>query len=114
MLCVKRIQDWLFLAFVIVSVQVCNADAADSTQVQMITVTGVLQKQGITTYMYGDYVVIDHKSRTRYAIRKGKLSLERFVGRKVTIRGMPIKGYPVDFGPVYIELHSVVLAPENR
>ena len=59
-------------------------------------ITGTLQKQGITYYMYGTYNFRLYKSDL--------VNLDEFINRNVTIIGYKIDGYPVDGGPVYIKL----------
>lgn len=65
-------------------------------------ITGTLQKQGITYYMYGTHVI------SGYALRSDLVSLDDFINRNVTITGYKIDGYPVDGGPVYIEVTDLV------
>ena len=65
-------------------------------------ITGTLQKQGITYYMYGTHVI------SGYALRSDLVSLDDFIDRNVTITGHKINGYPVDGGPVYIEVTDLV------
>ena len=72
-----------------------------------VTATGVVRKQGITTYMYGTHVLADDRGRTLYALRSGVVDLDRFVGHEVTVRGSLVPGYPVDFGPDYLEVKRV-------
>ena len=64
--------------------------------------------------MYGDYVLVDHDGKTVCALRKGKTALDSYLGRKVTIIGKPIQGYPVDFGPPYIEVNAIELNTKDR
>ncbi|MBJ10581.1 MAG: hypothetical protein CMP66_03870 [Flavobacteriales bacterium] len=65
-------------------------------------ITGILQKQGITYYMYGTHVI------SVYAIRSDLVNLDDFINRNVTIIGYKIDGYPVDGGPFYIEVTDLV------
>ena len=65
-------------------------------------ITGTLQKQGITYYMYGTHVI------SGYALRSDLVSLDDFINLNVTIIGYKIDGYPVDGGPVYIEVTDLV------
>ena len=72
-----------------------------------ITTTGTLRKQGITSYMYGTHILVDDGGKTLYALRSDNLDLDKYVGRKVTVRGSLVKGYPVDFGPKYLDIKSI-------
>ena len=65
-------------------------------------ITGTLQKQGVTYYMYGTHII------SGYALRSDLVNLDEFINRNVTIIGCKIDGYPVDGGPVYIEVTDLV------
>ena len=65
-------------------------------------ITGTLQKQGVTYYMYGTHII------SGYALRSDLVNLDEFINRNVTIIGYKIDGYPVDGGPVYIEVTDLV------
>ena len=65
-------------------------------------ITGTLQKQGVTYYMYGTHII------SGYALRSDLVNLDDFINRNVTIIGYKIDGYPVDGGPVYIEVTDLV------
>ena len=65
-------------------------------------ITGTIKKQGVTSYQYGTHVMSD------YALRSNLVILEDFINRDVTIIGYKIEGYPLDGGPVYIEVTDVV------
>ena len=65
-------------------------------------ITGMIQKQGVTSYQYGTHVISGH------ALRSNLVILEDFINRDVTIIGYKIDGYPLDGGPVYIEVTDIV------
>jgi hypothetical protein len=110
----KCYRNWLLLMFVVLSVQSCFADVANTGIAGEVTVNGKLKKQGITVYMYGDYVLVDRNGKTVCALRQGKTNLNAYWGHKVTIKGRPIKGYPVDFGPPYIEVNTISLDAKEK
>jgi hypothetical protein len=85
----------------------CAALGADGAGSGEITMTGIVKKQGITTYMYGQYVLVDANGRVLCALKTARGDLDQYVGRKVTVRGSPVKGYPIDSGPPYIEVQSL-------
>lgn len=65
-------------------------------------ITGTIQKQGVTSYQYGTHVISGH------ALRSNLVILEDFISRDVTIIGYKIDGYPLEGGPVYIEVTDIV------
>ena len=54
--------------------------------------------------MYGTHII------SGYALRSDLVNLDEFINRNVTISksGYKIDGYPVDGGPVYIEVTDLV------
>ncbi len=72
-----------------------------------VTATGFLKKQGVTTYMYGTHVLLDDNGRTLYALKSDSIDLNKYVNRKVTVKGYLIDGYPIDFGPNYLYVKSI-------
>ncbi|WP_194774648.1 hypothetical protein [Pararhodonellum marinum] len=76
--------------------------------------TGVLEKTGMTTYQYGTHTLTGNASTTGnqtenilYALRSATVDLDQYVGKKVTVSGDEIEGYPVDMRPVFIEVTAL-------
>ena len=67
-----------------------------------VEITGIIQKQGVTIYMYGTHVI------SGYALRSNTILLDNYINYNVTIVGYKIDGYPVDGGPDYIEVTDIV------
>lgn len=67
----------------------------------VIEITGIVHKQGITSYQYGTHTLGD------YALKSSTVSLNDFVNKNVTITGYKVAGYPIEGGPDYIEVESV-------
>jgi hypothetical protein len=72
-----------------------------------VRATGTIQKQGITSYMYGTHVLLDDNGRTLYALRSDTMDLNNYINRKVTVRGYLVKGYPIDSGPDYLNVKFI-------
>lgn len=72
-----------------------------------VKATGTIQKQGITTYMYGTHVLLDDKGKTLYALKSKTVRLDKYIGKKVTVTGDLVEGYPVDFGPDYLDVKEI-------
>ena len=66
-----------------------------------IKTSGVIKKQGITTYQYGTHTI------NVYAIKSNTIDLEKYIDQKVKIKGTKVDGYPVDGGPEYIEVKKI-------
>ena len=63
--------------------------------------TGFIQKQGITTYMYGTHTITD------YALKSNSINLDNYINKNVSVTGKKIDGYPTDGGPDYIEVKKI-------
>jgi len=72
-----------------------------------ITSMGIIKKQGMTSYMYGTHVLVNENGRTLYALKSDRINLDPYVGRKVTVSGELVHGYPVENGPNYLHVDSV-------
>ena len=86
-----------------------TGDGEDLTQ-RTITATGMLEKLGLTTYMYGTHAITDEASGTRFALKStadGCVDLDSYVGQRVAVSGWVVPGYPVDGGPPLLEVTEV-------
>lgn len=75
-----------------------------------ITASGTLKERGITTYMYGTHILLDDHGQTLYALSSDNIDLNNYIGRKVTVKGNLVKGYPVDSGPNYLHVRFIEMA----
>ncbi len=73
----------------------------ESESTETIEVSGTIQKQGITTYQYGTHTIAG------YAIRSNALNLDDYVNQNVTVAGQLIDGYPIEDGPIYIDVEKI-------
>lgn len=76
----------------------CNQAKISDT----MEITGELQPRGITSYQYGTHV-INSKNKV-YALKSDKISLGDYEGETVTITGKKVEGYPLEGGPVLLEV----------
>ncbi|MGB8704457.1 MAG: hypothetical protein WCD31_05470 [Gillisia sp.] len=65
-------------------------------------ITGKLQPRGITSYQYGTHI-INSKDKV-YALKSKKVHLDEYEGETVTITGKKVDGYPLEGGPVLLEV----------
>jgi hypothetical protein len=79
------------------------------TECKSTTASGVIHKQGMTTYQYGTHTLVDDNGKTIYALKSknSKLNLDNYIDKNVEIKGHKIIGYPVDGGPEYLEVTKV-------
>ena len=73
-----------------------------------VTLTGVLQKQGITSYQYGTHFMKDAGSGTGYALKSGKVDLNGYVGKRVTVHGtVALRAGELEGGPALVDVSRV-------
>lgn len=97
----------IFIALIIgtlilFGIQACQSKKLASNQIE---VSGVIQKQGTTTYQYGTHVI--NSNDKQYALKSSSLDLNRYLKQNVTIIGEKIAGYPIENGPEYLEVLKV-------
>jgi len=76
----------------------------DSNTSKHVTVTGKIQKIGMTTYQYGTHII---KGEKTYALKGGSINLDLYLDKQVTIKGTKVKGYPLAGGPEFVEVTLV-------
>jgi hypothetical protein len=91
----------LLSGFVLIS---CKED--EPVDPALVTFTGLLQEQVITTYQYGSHTISD--GTTGYALTSETIELDQYIGDTVTIEGVKKDGYPVEDGPDYVEVTAVI------
>jgi hypothetical protein len=70
-----------------------------------IRLEGGLEKPEMTTYQYGTHLL--KTADKTYALGSKKLNLDLWIGKVVSIKGIKVKGYPLEGGPELIEVSSV-------
>ncbi|HKJ33821.1 MAG TPA: hypothetical protein VKA34_18460 [Balneolales bacterium] len=72
-----------------------------------VSSSGILQKNSISTWQYGSFLLNDNNGKPMYALKSLKIDLSLYTSQKVKISGIKIKGYPVDGGPVFLNVTSI-------
>ncbi len=75
--------------------------------VASIKVVGTLLPQGTTSYQYGTFILVDENGKTVYALKSDAVQLLNYKGKKVSLTGMLIEGYPIEGGPPYLDVLTV-------
>jgi hypothetical protein len=97
---------------VLLVLPVLRASALDTFQriespAATVRAAGTIKKTGITSYMHGTHALIDNEGRALYALKSDRVGLDSYAGRRVTVFGEFVKGYPVDKGPCRLNVTSV-------
>ncbi|WP_131536809.1 hypothetical protein [Pedobacter nototheniae] len=76
-----------------------------TTTGRSITLTGKIEKLGMTTFQYGTHL-LKTENKT-YALKSDAIKLDQYVDKSVTIKGKKVAGYPLEGGPELIEVTLV-------
>ena len=67
--------------------------------------TGLIEASGITSYQYGTHTL--QTDNDFYALKSDSIDLSIYEGERITIKANTVEGYPVDGGPVYLNVTEV-------
>lgn len=67
--------------------------------------TGTIEAAGITSYQYGTHRLITNDDT--YALKSEKVNLSDYEGKKVTITAEKVEGYPLEGGPIFLNVLSI-------
>lgn len=71
----------------------------------LMEITGIIEPAWMTTWQYGTHTISTDDEF--YALRSEKIDLAKYEGKKVTLKGERVEGYPVDNGPVFIDVTEI-------
>lgn len=80
----------------------CNNQNSGSTSME---ITGIIELVGMTSWQYGTHTISTDDDF--FALRSEKIDLAKYEGKKITIKGEKVEGYPLDNGPVFIEVIEI-------
>ena len=92
---------------------IASCSCSKKTDSATTDLTGTLQKQGITTYMYGTHILMTNAGPA-YALRSDDINLDNYINKVIDIQGTKVPGYPVDGGPDYINVTSVKALSQRK
>lgn len=79
----------------------CSSGNIDKEQLY----SGIIKPAGITSYQYGTHRL--ETKDTFYALKSDQIDLKDYEDEKVNITASKIQGYPVDGGPIYLEVQKI-------
>lgn len=97
----KKIRYLLFLTL-LTACGIISNNSADT-----VSSTGMLQKIEVTSWQYGSFQLNDNNGHPLYALKSSKIDLSKFTSQQVKITGIKVKGYPVDGGPVFLNVTNI-------
>ncbi|APG60679.1 hypothetical protein [Christiangramia salexigens] len=78
---------------------------ASSSQEEINEYSGTIESVGMTSYQYGTHTL--EVGEAFYALKSDTVDLGNFVGKTVTIKATKVPGYPIDGGPIYLNVISI-------
>ncbi len=74
-----------------------------------VTANGLIRKIEMSTWMYGKHTLNDSNGKPLYALTSSTVDLDVYENKQVRITGNLIEGYPVDGGPNYFNVTSIIV-----
>lgn len=96
----------LFILTTTCNNQKSNSDSEVNSDSDTMEITGIIEPIGMTTWQYGTHTISN--STMMYALRSKEIDLKNYEGNTVTIKGKKIEGYPVENGPVFLEVTEIL------
>ena len=79
----------------------CSSVSPEDT----VEATGIIEQQGMTSYQYGTHTLTGDE--TFYALKSDAVDLDLYLGEEVTVTGEKVEGYPLEGGPVFLNVLEV-------
>lgn len=95
---------YILSLLLLLAIYSCGASKQDSGT---LTYEGFLEVQGITTYQYGSHTLTTDNGV--YALTSDTIILDDFDSEAVIITAKKVNGYPVDGGPIYLNVQRIEL-----
>lgn len=92
----------LSLSLVLVA---CSSQKNDYDSKTRSQYTGLIEKQGITSYQYGTHTL--NTEAALYALKSETVDLDSYVGKTISLTAELVDGYPVDGGPIYLNVIKI-------
>lgn len=93
------------LAVILIGLMSCMSQKNELNKSSATEYKGLIQSQGISSYQYGTHTLTTEESF--YALTSETVDLTDYVGKTITLTAEPIQGYPVDGGPLYLNVISI-------
>jgi len=94
----------IFIFPLILFLASCDSSVESNNSVSS---NGFIKKIETSTWQYGTHTLNNLQGKPRYALKSLNYNLDDFNNKKVIIRGIKIEGYPVDGGPIYVDVKSI-------
>lgn len=74
---------------------------------EKVIVSGKLEKLQASVWQYGSHILKNNEGKLLYALESSKIKLDNYAGQIVYLEGSKIEGYPVEGGPLFLEVNIV-------
>lgn len=72
-----------------------------------VSARGKIFKIEISSWMYGTHTLESEDGKLLYALTSDKINLDNYEGKLVKVEGDEVEGYPVDGGPILLDVKDV-------
>jgi len=96
----------LFLLLFLLFLEGCDSIFGPNNS---ISASGFVEKLEASTWMYGTYTLDDSNGKLLYALKSQDYNLDNFNNKKVNLSGNRVEGYPIDGGPILIDVKKIEL-----
>jgi len=96
----------LIAMIILMAVWSCQKEKEVQPDDTLLSLSGTIQKiDYCTVYQYGSHTL--ETGDSVFALWSSTIDLDQYLSESVTVSAKKINGYPVDFGPVFLEVYSI-------
>jgi hypothetical protein len=107
----KSMKTSIFITLIsLMALWSCQKEKAAEPEDALLSLSGTLSKMDYSTvFQYGTHFL--ECADTGFALKSSLIDLDQYAGGRVTISAKKIEGYPVDSGPVFLDVIAAKLMP---
>jgi len=92
------------LYFLVGSMAVTRCSFFSPVEHGEIEAEGIIEVLEVSAWMYGTHILLNDDGIIMYALRSSEIDLDYYVAKRTKIEGNLVPGYPVDGGPLYLDV----------
>ncbi|MFD2245598.1 hypothetical protein [Pontibacter ruber] len=85
----------------------CFSCSEEVSPQEPVNASGRVVKNEVSSFMYGTHLLVQGEDSVAFALRSSTINLDNYLHQQVRVTGKTIAGYPVDGGPIYVEVTRV-------
>jgi len=96
----------IYIFTFIVALLIISCENSNEPGLEIVS-SGIVKKLEVSTWQYGTHTLNDEEGKILYALKSSTKDLNAYNDLKVTLLGSRVDGYPVDGGPLYLDVIAV-------